>query len=86
MKFWQNKQKDEIKDIQTKLLEFDAKLNNLLQEIKEKGKNSPDIPLRIADLEVKMAKLWGLLLETTPNGREKLSRFGKVFGGKASKL
>lgn len=38
---------------------------------------------RLVDLEVKMAKLWSLLLETTPAGKDKLSKFGRRFGGKS---
>lgn len=40
-----------------------------------------DITPRMADVEVKMAKLWSMLTETTPRNKEKLSRFGKMFGG-----
>lgn len=38
---------------------------------------------RLTELEVKMAKLWGVLMETTPRNKERLSRFGKLFGGRA---
>ena len=38
---------------------------------------------RVADLEVKMAKLWALLIDYTPKNQEKLSKFGKRFGGKS---
>jgi len=42
---------------------------------------------RLADLEVKMSKLWALLLETSPtSGREKLTKYGKMFGGRAKQL
>ena len=34
---------------------------------------------RLAELEIKMAKLWDLLTEKTPTGREKVSKFGKGF-------
>jgi len=38
---------------------------------------------RLAEVEVKLAKLYNILLEETPTGRTKLSKFGKTFGGKA---
>jgi hypothetical protein len=34
---------------------------------------------RLVDLEVKMAKLWALLLETTPRNKDKLTRIGKMY-------
>ena len=36
---------------------------------------------RIAELEIKIAKLWSLLIEVTPTGKERLSKFGRRFGG-----
>lgn len=38
-----------------------------------------DLLERVADLEIKMAKLWMLLLDKTPAGQDKLSRPGKTF-------
>lgn len=43
--------------------------------------NPPEYASRIADLEIKMAKLWSALIEVTPQGKEKLTRYGKRFGG-----
>lgn len=37
---------------------------------------------RLADLEVKMVKLWGLLVTSTPNGQDKLTKHGRLFGSK----
>jgi len=34
---------------------------------------------RLADLEVKMSKLWTMLVEQTPTGKEKLNKFGRNF-------
>ena len=52
--------------------------------------NSPastqELSNRIADLEVKMSKLWTLLTATTPNGTDRLTKYGKVFGGKSKGL
>jgi len=41
---------------------------------------------RLADLEVKMGKLWALLLEQDKRGNDKLSKFGRRFGGQAKKF
>ena len=42
---------------------------------------------RIADLEIKMAKLWGMLIEQSPRtGKDKLSNEGKRFGGQSRSL
>jgi len=35
---------------------------------------------RIAELEIKVSKLWGMLVSYTPKGNEKLSKHGKAFG------
>lgn len=34
---------------------------------------------RLAELEVKMSKLWSMLTEKTPTGQDKLNRFGRKF-------
>jgi hypothetical protein len=36
---------------------------------------------RLADLEVKVSKLWMMLTEKSPTGKDKLSRYGRMFGG-----
>jgi len=53
---------------------------------KKPDKLEKDVYERLADLETKMAKLWSLLLETTPRGKEKLTRYGKLYGGKLKTL
>lgn len=78
------------------LLEIGKSTNILKEHIdfleKEYAKtlNTPSISdkdrERLADLEVKMAKLWGILLETTPKGKDKLTRFGKRFGGQSKQF
>ncbi len=35
---------------------------------------------RIAELEIKISKLWGMLVSYTPTKQEKLSKHGKAFG------
>jgi len=51
--------------------------------LQQKPTYSDDLGARVADLEVKMSKLWNLLTAQTPNGEDKLSKFGKRFGGKS---
>lgn len=34
---------------------------------------------RVAELEIKMSKLWGLLTSETPAGNTKLTKYGKMF-------
>jgi len=65
--------------------DIQMQLDALTQEIKGGGTppQPPEYASRIADLEVKMAKLWALLVETTPSNKEKLTKFGKRFGGAA---
>lgn len=61
---------DEIRKLR---VEIEARLKPLPQEYQE----------RLSELEVKMAKLWGLLVRTTPTGKESLSKHGRMFGGAA---
>ncbi len=62
--------KDEIDLLKTKLL-----INS--------PSSTQELSNRVADLEVKISKLWTLLTTTTPQGQDKLSKYGKVFGGKS---
>ena len=65
--------------------EMEDSLNALRIELEAKNKPIPrDAQDRIAELEIKMAKLWGLLLEQH-NGtkKDKLTKFGRMFGGAA---
>jgi len=39
---------------------------------------------RLAEIEVKTAKLWSLLTEKTDRGKDRLSKYGRMFGGKAN--
>ncbi len=41
---------------------------------------------RLADLEIKMAKLWSMLTDQSMTGKDKLSKYGKTFGGKSKSL
>ncbi len=63
----------------TKIMLEIANLRALIE--KKPDKLEKDAYERIADLEIKMAKLWNALLETTPTGKTKLTRFGRMFGG-----
>jgi len=68
-----------LKKENSELVETNFKLMHINKAIEQ----PPEYAARIADLEVKMAKLWGLLVETTPAKKEKLTKYGKMFGGKA---
>lgn len=51
----------------------------------EKLRADPQLMVaRVADLEVKMSKLWSLLVEQTPRKQDKLSKYGRRFGGRAN--
>ncbi len=52
-----------------------------IRTLESRKEISVDLGARIAELELKMSKLWSMLLETTPTGKEKLSKFGRKFGG-----
>ncbi len=58
----------------------------ILQLQQKKPENTQELANRIADLEVKMSKLWSLLTEQTPQNKDKLSKYGKMFGGKSKGL
>ncbi len=71
-------------------MRFTSEMDALRAEIAkfqaEREKANPhDVAGRLADLEVKMAKLWALVVETSPtSGKDKLSKYGrKLFGGRA---
>lgn len=75
-------------DLRADLFSVCAKLDAIVASIKEinttleKPKES-NIPKehseRLAELEVKMLKLWGLLTEETPQGKTKLSKQGRSY-------
>ena len=48
---------------------------------KKPDKLEKDAYERIADLEVKMAKLWDALLTTSVTGKLKTTKLGRRFGG-----
>lgn len=59
-----------------------TKIANVQDALEKKpDKLDKDAYERLADLEVKMAKLWGLLVETNAYGKDKLTKHGKFFGG-----
>jgi len=58
----------------------------LMQLQQKKPESNAELANRVADLEVKMSKLWTLLTETNVQGKDKLSKYGKVFGGKSKGL
>lgn len=95
--FWDTKALKEL-DETNKHIEFlekiqnehDKKMFEIAQKIEMLINNKPQYlsaeeKERIADLEVKLKKLWELLTEKTPNNKDKLSRVGRRFGGQLTK-
>lgn len=77
-----------IKDDKKERDDFRNYVIKEFSEISKKLESKPDkldkdAYERLADLEVKMAKLWSLLVEQNSFGKEKLTKFGRLFGGKA---
>ena len=56
-------------------------LNSRLLSISKSLENKPDIKAetaeRLADVEIRIKKLWEMITEETPRGRPKLNQFGK---------
>lgn len=75
--FWNDK---EIERLKEKIEE----MQDVIQRLGARPEYPPSINERIADLEIKMTRLWNLLTETSPmTQKTKLSRFGRMFGGKS---
>lgn len=79
--FWETKNQKIMEDMHERIIELDLKYQKLLET--KPDYLSAEEKSRLADLEVKMAKLWSMLVETTPAGKEKLSKFGRRFGGQS---
>lgn len=62
-----------VEEVQRLRTEMDARLKPMPEQYQE----------RLAEAEVKLAKLWGLLVKTSPTGKEGLSKHGRLFGGAA---
>lgn len=74
-------------DTQRKLALLEENLKVLQVNVQQKpDKLEKDAYERLADLEVKMARLWGLLTEELPSGKTKLSKFGRKFGGASTSM
>ena len=69
----------EFKALQTEI----ARLKEV-KESKPPQELPPSINERLLDVELKLAKLWKLLIDTTPTGQDKLNKFGRKFGGRAA--
>lgn len=69
-------------DIENRITNAEMRLRVDLMKELEKSPNS-QLQARVADLEVKMSKLWSLLVEQTPRKQDKLSKYGRRFGGAA---
>jgi len=75
----------EDKKIQLQIDAISLTLGLIKSELEKKpDKLEKDAYERLADLEVKMAKLWGLLVEQNAYGKDKLTKFGRKFGGLAA--
>lgn len=65
------------------LTEEVVKLQAIIDTVKTAIENSKNVPRehseRLAELEVKMLKLWALLTEETPQGKTKLTKQGKTY-------
>ncbi len=84
MKFLTDKEfKQYLLDLDTARQEVESARASLKNTPKEVTKEYAE---RLADVEVKVAKLWTLLVEATPKGKDRLTSYGKVFGGKARNL
>jgi len=70
--------------------ELRADIESMRQRMEEEKKDEkpapPALVERVADLEVKMSKLWGLVVETNPQtGKDRLNKHGRhLLGGKAA--
>lgn len=84
---WFNKKDDERwQQYDASIMRMRAEMQEEMEKLRESLEKKPlpeNFHDRLADLEVKMSKLWLMLTEKTPNGREKLSRYGRMFGGSA---
>lgn len=86
--FWETQNTKRIEELELEIIVHNKHIEDLLSKMSllygvKPESLSAEEKGRLADLEVKMAKLWALLIEYTPNNKEKLSKFGKRFGGKA---
>lgn len=78
--FWKNK---EIKELRNEIEILDGKIETLTALLDKKpDKIDKDTHERIAELEVKMAKLWSILLESDARGKDKATKLGRLFGRK----
>jgi len=77
-----------LENLGVELLGISVELKELRKALtsQQKPAYSDELGGRVAELEVKMAKLWTMLTTVTPNGQEKLSKVGKRFGGKSRHL
>ena len=79
--------KQQNKFLMDELVSLKAELSKTNLNLEKKpDKLEKDAYERLADLEVKMAKLWSMLLEVDKFGKEKLSKYGKRFGGQSKHL
>ncbi len=83
--FGENKAKLEMAGQQIRDLdEMTEIMRQDIDRLKEKRNLSDDLGARVSEIELKMAKLWSLLVDVSPyTNKEKLTKFGRKFGGRA---
>ena len=81
-----NNNKVEIEILMENIIELKDKLAQMEIKLEKTPSSTQEYANRLADVEVKVSKLWTLLTTSTPNGQDKLSKYGKVFGGKSKGL
>jgi len=85
---WNKKRKEEIENIKQDLTNMRILLEQHTKEyamlLEKTPPSTTEFANRIADLEVKMAKLWAVLVEIDKRGRDKPSQFARrKFGGQS---
>lgn len=78
---WNNSQQMVIDELRREILDLEKKYAMLLEKTPP---STEEYASRIADLEVKMAKLWTVLIKIDERGNDRASKYArKMFGGKA---
>ena len=87
--FWNKEKKEIMEDLE--LLEVAIiRLEKRLEELETTPKtplSTQEFSNRVTDLEVKMSKLWNLLIKLDARGNEKINPYGRrMFGGRSKEL
>lgn len=82
---WQDTEEIVFRNLLERLSKLDSQISDLSKQLisinaSTKPQNaSLEREERIAEIEVKIKKLWDMLTEETPRGRPKLSAHGKIW-------